>query len=46
VPALIEIPALWEKCFKTLLKSTIIQKTMHFRIDSNGFVRGYLKLGE
>jgi hypothetical protein len=28
------------------LKSTIIQKAMHFRIDSNAFVRGYLILGE
>jgi hypothetical protein len=28
------------------LKSTIIQKTMHFRIDNNAFVRGYLILGE
>jgi hypothetical protein len=41
VPALIEITD-----YERFLKSTIIKKTMHFSIDSNAFVRGYLILGE
>jgi hypothetical protein len=31
---------------REILNRPIIQKTLHFRIDSNAFVRGYLKLGE
>jgi hypothetical protein len=49
VPALIEIPERVIFGGRGLIRGELVYKlvdTMHFRIDSNAFVRSYLELGE